>query len=242
MYDIIRNHITTYILSPRTDWEVGGQEDHVLDHNEFAYRRLALHWKLLVSGFILILCTGYLAAVSNAALSVGMSVEAIAEHYGDHRLDAAEKQAIASQGFVEEEFSLDDEPANDTAMEGATGMAGAAMAPMAGMHADDTLPPQILAQVSHIHLLAFSLIFFILGGLACLTSWSPTAKALLLCILFLGLWGDIVSINLVRFVSDSFASLTFAAGVTVGLCFAIVSLRVLWELWLAKADTAAPSL
>ncbi len=197
----------------------------------FSYAGLPVHWKLLVTGFIVILCSGYLAAVSNAALSVGMSVDAIAMHYGDHSLSEVERQAIESKGFVEEDFSLDDEPTAG-ASDAGDGMAMGAGHDMAGGMSDDTLPPQILAQVSHIHLLAFSLLFMILGSLACLASWSSRAKIAVVLIMFLGLWGDIVSLNLVRFVDERFAAVTFAAGVTVGLCFATVSLRVLWELWL----------
>ncbi len=201
----------------------------------FSYATLELHWKFLVTGFIVILCSGYLAAVGNAALSVGMSAEAIASHYGDHSLTDSERRAIESQGFIEESFSLDDEPAGD-AMDGMTMEAGH---DMGGTASDDTLPPQILAQVSHIHLLAFSLIFMILGVLACLASWSRRAKVVVVLVMFFGLWGDIVSLNLVRFVDDGFAIVTFAAGVTVGLCFATISLRVLWELWLARPGEAA---
>ncbi len=207
-----------------------------MNQQRFSYSSLPIYWKLLVTGFIVILCSGYLAAVSNAALSVGMSVEAIAEHYGDHRLSSVEQQAIAQQGYVEEAFSLDDEPAAD-ASDGGMDMAGGH--DMSGGKGDDTLPPQILAQVSHIHLLAFSLVFFILGSLACLASWSSRLKALVVCVMFLGLWGDIVSLNLVRFVDERFAAMTFAAGVTVGLCFAVISLRVLWELWIARSRLEA---
>ncbi|VAW89896.1 hypothetical protein MNBD_GAMMA17-828 [hydrothermal vent metagenome] len=40
---------------------------------EFSFSRLPLSWKLLVTGFIIILGSGYLAAVFNTALSVGMN-------------------------------------------------------------------------------------------------------------------------------------------------------------------------
>ncbi len=210
--------------------------------NTFNFARLTLSWKVLVSGFIIILGSGYLAAVFNAALSVGMTPQAIADHYADKSLSSAEAAVIADQGFVEEEFSFDDEDEavemNHTSME----MSGMDHSNMSAMDhgtvasGDDTLPPQILAQVSHVHLLSFALLLISMGGLACLTQLGEPTKAGLVALLFLGLWGDIISLNLVRFVSGSFSYLTVAMGTTIGLCFAFISFRVLWELWLMTPD------
>lgn len=193
------------------------------------FSRLSLSWKLLLTGFVIVLGSGYLAAVFNAALSVGMDPAAIADHYADKRLSAAEATVIAEQGFVEEEFSLDDE---ESTME-MSAMDHQAMG-HGGGSGDDTLPPQILAQVSHVHLLAFALILISMGGLMCLTQLSETVKAVVVSLLFLSLWGDIISLNLVRFVSPLFSWLTMATGVTVGICLAFISLRVLWEVWVRK--------
>lgn len=73
----------------------------------FSFSRLPLSWKLLITGFVIILGSGYLAAVFNAALSVGMNPQAIADHYADKSLSTHEATAIAERGFVEEAFSLD---------------------------------------------------------------------------------------------------------------------------------------
>ncbi len=206
----------------------------------FNFANLSTSWKVLVSGFIIILGSGYLAAVLNAALSVGMTPQAIADHYADKSLSTVEAAAIAEQGFAEEEFSFDDDDEMaDMSMDGMAEMDHSQMG-MAGMDhgdavsGDDTLPAQILAQVSHIHLLSFSLLLLSMGGLACLTQLVESTKTALVSMLFLGLWGDIISLNLVRFVSGSFAYLTFAMGTAIGLCFAFISFRVLWELWLMK--------
>ncbi len=226
--------------------------------SNFNFSRLSVSWKLLVTGFVIILGSGYLAAVLNAALSVGMDPQAIADHYGDKSISSAEAEAIAEQGFAEEEFSFDDDELDmsgdmsDMNMEGMdhSGMAMSdmdhsqmGMSDMGDMHhgggasGDDTLPPQILAQVSHIHLLVFSLLLLTMGGLACLTQLGESIKAALVSLLFLGLWGDIVSLNLVRFVSGNFAYVTMTMGTLIGLCFAFISFRVLWELWLMKPET-----
>ena len=217
--------------------------------SDFSFSRLSLSWKLLVTGFVIILGSGYLAAVFNAALSVGMAPQAIADHYGDKTLSSSEAAAIAEQGFVEEEFSFDDEESEmaDMSMEGMdhsqldmSSMEG--MDHSAGASGDDTLPPQILAQVSHVHLLSFSLLLLAMGGLLCLTQLTESIKAIVVSLLFFGLWGDIVSLNLVRFVSGSFSYLTVAMGATIGLCFAFISFRVLWELWLMKLENNKESL
>jgi len=201
----------------------------------FNFAKVSFSWKILISGFIIILGSGYLAAVFNAALSVGMSPQAIADHYADKSLSSTEATAIAEQGFAEEEFSFDDE--GEMSMEGMdhSQMDMSKMDHGAGMSGDDTLPPQILAQVSHVHLLSFALLLLAMGGLVCLTQLTETIKALVVTLLFFGLWGDIISLNLVRFVSGSFAYLTVAMGTTIGLCFAFISFRVLWELWLMKS-------
>jgi len=204
----------------------------------FSFARLPLSWKLLVSGFIVILGSGYIAAVLNVALSVGMGAQAVADHYADKTLSGVEAEVIAEQGFVEEEFSFDDE--GEMAGMSMDGMAEMDHGEMAGMDhgeavsGDDTLPAQILAQVSHVHLLSFSLLLLAMGGLACLTQLAESLKAVVVSLLFLGLWGDIISLNLVRFVSANFSYLTVVMGTVIGLCFAFISVRVLWELWLAK--------
>ncbi len=211
--------------------------------NSFSFTRLPRSWKLLVTSFVILLGSGYLAAVFNAALSVGMTPQAIADHYADKSLSSSEAAAIAEQGFVEEEFSFDDEEAGmaDMNMEGMdhSQMDMESMAGMdhgAGASGDDTLPPQILAQVSHVHLLSFALLMLAMGGLLCLTQLTEAIKTVVVSLLFLSLWGDIISLNLVRFVSGSFSYLTVVMGTTVGLCFAFISFRVLWELWLMKPE------
>ncbi len=214
--------------------------------NTFNFAQLSLSWKALVTGVIIVLGSGYLFAVLNAALSVGMSPQAIADHYADKSLSTLEAAAIAEQGFAEEAFSFDDEEDNMSgmAMEGMdhSGMDMAGMDHGAAASGDDTLPAQILAQVSHVHLLSFALLLLAMGGLICLTQLTECLKTVIVSLLFLSLWGDIISLNLVRFVSGSFSYLTVAMGTTIGLCFAFISFRVLWELWLMKSEkTANPS-
>lgn len=207
-------------------------------HVDFSFARLSVSWKILITGFLIILGSGYLAGAANALLAVGITPAAVADHYGDKRLSAQEAATISEQGFVEEEFSFDESPAPvDSSMDAAMDHSAHAMTgdDMAGMdhatHGDDTLSPQVLAQVSHVHWLGFSLLLLTTGALACLTRLSEPAKALLVGALFLAFFSDIASLNLVRFVSPAFSWLTVLAGTAVGVCLAIIALRVLWELW-----------
>ncbi len=207
---------------------------------DFHFSKLSLSWKILVTCFLIVLGSGYLAAVLNAALSVGTSPQAIADHYADKSLSPEEAAAIAEQGYVEEEFSLADDE-DDTIGEMSAADHTAMTADEEKMNhsasGDDTLPPQILAQVSHVHLLSFSLILLSLGALACLTQLSEGFKAALIGLFFFSLWGDIISLNLVRFVSSGFSYLTVITGALGGLCFTFISFRVFWELWFVQIET-----
>ncbi len=203
----------------------------------FDFSGLALYWKMLISGFVIILGVGYLSAAINATLAVGITPTAIAEHYGDKSLSESERAMMEQQGFVEEEFSLDDDEDTAGVMDMGEGMSmDHDMGKMAG-HAmavgsvDDSLPPQVLAQLAHVHLLGFSLILLAVGSLFCLTRLSSGAKTLVVSLLFLSFLGDIAGLNLTRFVSANFSWLTMIAGTLIGVCLAVMILRVLWELW-----------
>lgn len=190
----------------------------------FRFSGLTLSWKLLVTGFVLILGAGYLAGALNAALSVGLSSADIADHYRDRALSAHEAAVLETEGFVEEPFSLDDpEPAPmDHADPARAGQGGA-----------PSVTIEQMAQLSHVHLLGFAMILLSAGALTCLSTLAEGVRAALVGALFLGLALDIGGLWLVRFVSPGFATLNLAAGVTIGICLLITSLRVLWELWLA---------
>ncbi len=209
--------------------------------NRFNFSSLALHWKLLVSGFVILLGVGYLTAALNAALSVGLSADAIADHYGDKSLSQAEHAMFEKQGFVEEEFSLDDmEDEESGSMSMDHDMSGMNMDDMAMngasemhkvMSTDDSLPPQLLVQLAHIHLLGFSFILIAVGALTCLTRMSGGVKSVLVTTLFFSFLGDMAGLNLTRFVSSNFAWMTMVAGTLIGVCLAIMILRILWEMW-----------
>jgi hypothetical protein len=196
-------------------------------------------WRLLVTGFVLVIGSGYLMGALNAALAVGLTPAAVADHYRDQTLTHAEAATMASQGYVEEEFSFDQPAPADQGpaaghdhMEGMAGMAGPAPEPGHGV----SITRQQLAQLSHIHLLGFSFILLTVGALACLTTLPEALKVAVVVLLTLCLGADIGGLWLVRFVSEGYAWVTAASGATVGVCLLVISLRVLWEVWFCRPE------
>lgn len=57
-------------------------------------------------------------------------------------------------------------------------------------------------------------------------------------VLFLGFVADIAGLSLTRFAGDGFAWVTMIAGITIGVCIAIMSLRILWDIWFADSQQA----
>ena len=190
----------------------------------FKFAHLSSSWKVLISGFIIVLNTGYLNGALNAALSVGFTTASIADHYGDQTLSEKEKAMVEEKGFVEEEVNLGEEEGvnnkEEHKVEGhETGNGGKAI----------TL--QEMVQMAHVHLLGFSLILISIGTLACLTLLSEWLKVALVAILSFSFLADIAGLYLVRFVTETLAWLPVVSGAMIGVCMAFISIRVLWELW-----------
>src|SRR4030066_2353780 len=183
-------------------------------------------WKILITVFIITVSAGYLNGVLNAALSVGLTPASISDHYGGQMLSESEKTILEEKGFVEEEINLDeqedtdnDHKHNDVIPEHEVGVKPVSL--------------QQMAQVAHVHLLGFSLLLLSMGTLACFTTLAEWLKVLLVGMLGLAFLFDIAGLYLVRFVSANFAWLPMITGITIGVCIAFISLRVLYELWMA---------
>ncbi|MDH4228691.1 MAG: hypothetical protein OEW11_02970 [Nitrospirota bacterium] len=213
-------------------------------------RSLPRSFRVMITGFLLVLGTGYGLAALNAALEVGISPAAISDHYGEPSLSGEEAAVMAEQGYVEEEFSLGDEggvahSADHSAdaehagdMHHADDFGAEPMDAHDGETGGEAIELEDLVELSHIHLLAFSLILFCAGTLACLSSWSEGVKSVLVGALAACLLLDIGSLFLVRFVSAGMAWLTFVAGSGIGICLLLISLRVLWDLWGPESPAA----
>ena len=189
--------------------------------------QLSPSWKILITVFIITLSAGYLNGALNAALSVGLTPASISDHYGGQMLSESEKTILEEKGFVEEEINLDeqedtdnDHKHNDVIPEHEGGVKPVSL--------------QQMAQVAHVHLLGFSLLLLSMGTLVCLTTLAEWLKVLLVGMLGLAFLFDIAGLYLVRFVSADFALLPVMTGITIGVCIAFISLRVLYELWIGE--------
>ncbi len=189
----------------------------------FNFSSLSFSWKILITGFLLIIMSGYIMAAMNAAFSVGLSAKSIADHYRDQTLSSDEEAIMKEKGFVEEEFSLDEDESSFI-----TGTLE--NMPEIGNEAR-SITPQQLAQLAHVHLLGFSTMLLSIGALICLTTLSEAIKSLFVLALFLSFSFDIAGLYLVRFISENFAFLTWAGGGGIGVCLACATFCVLSELW-----------
>ncbi len=192
---------------------------------DIRFPNLAISWKILITGFILILSAGYLNGALNAALSVGLTPASIAEHYGDQSISSTEKTILKEKGFIEEEINLDAEEGNDHDNDHKEGM----HEPESGVK---PITLQEMAQMVHIHLLGFSFIMISIGALACFTVLAELIKAILVGIVSLAFLLDIAGLYLIRFISTDFSWLPVVSGIIIGLCIAFISIRVLYELWI----------
>ena len=194
--------------------------------NQIKLAQLSASWKILITVFIITLSAGYLNGALNAALSVGLTPASVSDHYGGQVLSESEKTILEEKGFVEEEINLDeqedtdnDHKHNDVMPEHEGGVKPISL--------------QQMAQMAHVHLLGFSLLLLSMGALACFTAFAEWLKVLLVGMLGLAFLFDIGGLYLVRFVSAEFALLPMITGIIIGVCIASISLRVLYELWMA---------
>jgi len=176
---------------------------------------LPLSGRIAVTLFLILLWYGYILAALNTKFAVGISMESIGEHYGDHSLTKGEAREIEEKGFVEEEVVIEhhEEPLKK---------------------GEQSITPQEIVQLGHIHILGFSLLFISLAAILILSAMGERWKIIILSLLFLFLSLDIGGLFLVRFVSQSFAVIPFISGIGSGAGIATISLIALYDLWLRK--------
>lgn len=176
---------------------------------------LPLSGKVGVTLFLVLIWFGYMLAALNAKLAVGSNAGSIAEHYGDHSLTKAETHEIKEKGFAEEEVMIDhgEEHLKEE---------------------NKSITPQEIVQLGHVHILGFSLLFISLGIILFLSNVGESWKIIIMFLLFLFFFLDIGGLFLVRFVSGSFAVLSFVSGIGTGVGIAAVSLIALYDMWLQR--------
>ena len=192
--------------------------------------QLSPSWKILITVFIITLSAGYLNGALNAALSVGLTPASISDHYGGQILSESEKTTLEEKGFVEEEINLNEEEDEGEGEDNAHKHNGIMPENEGGVKA---ISLQQMAQMAHVHLLGFSLLLLSMGTLACFTTLSEWLKVLLVGMLGFSFLFDIAGLYMVRFVSADFSWLPVMTGITIGVCIAFISLRTLYELWMA---------
>ncbi|MFH1006156.1 MAG: hypothetical protein V1800_01475 [Candidatus Latescibacterota bacterium] len=93
-----------------------------------------------------------------------------------------------------------------------------------------------LVGTSHTHLFGHAPMFLLLGGIFLMTSVSEKFKKILLPTPFIAAVLDMSSLWLTRYVAAGFAYLTIFSGVVMGLCFFVLFVTPLYEMWLKKVD------
>lgn len=86
---------------------------------------------------------------------------------------------------------------------------------------------------THIHLFGMNMIFILMAGITLLLDVGNRLKTWLIVLPFVGILLDISAMWLKAFVSPVFFWMHVPGGSTFFGIFAFVSLRALWELWLA---------
>jgi hypothetical protein len=162
--------------------------------------------KALALGYVLALGVGYMYALSNIALVIGLSPKQIAVHY----YGSAEKIPEQSTKSGEESLDLDN---------------------MKDQKAENVVRPSLKNLVSegHFHLFGMTSFFFGLTLLGLFTSVGETKKTLMVFIPYLAIIFDNFSFLVTRFVGPKFSYLTAISGAIMGLSFAALWFAIVYE-------------
>ena len=108
---------------------------------------------------------------------------------------------------------------------------------------DLTFPksPAEMFTLIHNHVFGLSILFFILGGIFYFSSLArPGLKRFLMVEPLAGILTTFGGLALVRYVSPAFSWLVILSGISVGLCYAAMTLLILAELWLPSSRRSRP--
>lgn len=179
--------------------------------------------KLLFTTTLLTLGMGYLFAIGNLALSIGMSQVDVVEHYwGDPEVraavDAQQSESDADSGGEEEEMSFDDLD-DDVALS----------APALAIPSFDSLVAE-----GHFHMFGFAMIFFICGFIVSFADMERHWKSVLIVTPFIGSFFDVWSTLLTRFIGPNFSWMLMVSGTLMALSFGIIFVISIWQMWFMK--------
>jgi hypothetical protein len=183
---------------------------------DYRLRNFPFPAKVLCLGFLLAVGLGYLYALANIALVVGLTPKEIAIHYYG---SAQEKKVEATPSG---EQSLD-------------------LGAMDEKSEPEKPKPSFknLVAEGHFHLFGMTSFFFGLTLMGLFTSLSPNWKAALVGVPYLAIILDNLSFMATRFLGPKFAHLTGAAGSLMGLCFMALWMTILLEIIKSKETTNA---
>lgn len=192
-------------------------------------RTLPMNFKLLFSAVLLTLACGYVFALTNLALSVGLTQAKVVEHYWGNettqkklqeekqaeKLQAAGGAAAVAPAPAEEELSFDDlEKDSEPIM------------PVPSFKS--------LAAEGHFHLFGYTFLFFLCALILSFAELKPWLMNTLILAPFVASVFDIWSILLTRFFGPVFAWMLMAAGSTMGLSFGAIFVISLYQMWFMK--------
>lgn len=93
-----------------------------------------------------------------------------------------------------------------------------------------------LLRMSHQHAFGYGMMYAISGAVFLLSSWPDRLKAALVLAPFLGAMADLASWWMMKYLIGDYEWLSIAGGMIFSLGFALMTLRVLYELWLQKGS------
>ena len=88
-----------------------------------------------------------------------------------------------------------------------------------------------LLRMSHQHAFGHGIIYALLGAVFLLSSWPEKLKAAIILTPFLGALLDLSSWWMLKYLAGDYEWLSIAGGIISSLGFAIMTLRILYELW-----------
>lgn len=187
-------------------------------------RLLPTQFKLLFTAVLWTLATGYLFALTNLALSVGLDQAKVVEHYWGNQATQEELKAraegAAPAASSSEEMSFDDlETAVPTE-------------PIVAVPSFSSLVAE-----GHFHLFGYTFIFFLCALIISFAELDHRLRNTLILAPFVASVFDIWSILLTRFVGPGFSWLLMASGTVMGLSFGAVFVISNYQMWLMKAPT-----
>ncbi len=97
-----------------------------------------------------------------------------------------------------------------------------------------------LARSSHAHLFGMSVLFLLAGAIFLMTDMNARVKGVVVALPFIAMFIDIACWWLTK-LSPAFAPGIVAGGALLGVSFAVLTLRPLWELWTAGPKSPAPT-